>query len=198
VVAPLLLAALADTAATWRVAMVAPVIVVVVAWLVYRDVRLPDFPPRLGLSGSQGVFGQSSLPKSYWMLAALVALGTGIEFCLIYFGAELLVRSQHLSTSDGGAALSLFYAGLLVGRMVGGRLTRRPGQAGLLVLLSLAVVTSGFAVLWLVPVLVAALIGLFVAGLGVANLYPLSAALALATAPGRADIANARMQLVGG
>jgi MFS family permease len=82
--------------------------------------------------------------------------------------------------------------------MVGGRLTRRPGRAGPLVLLSLAVVTAGFVVLWLVPVLIPALMGLFVTELGVANLYPLSSALALATAPGHADMANARMQLLGG
>ncbi|MCU1491007.1 MAG: major facilitator superfamily 1 [Acidimicrobiaceae bacterium] len=124
--------------------------------------------------------------------------GIGIEFCLIYFGAELLVHSEHLSTADAGAALSAFYAGLLVGRLIGGRLTRRPGRAAPLVLASLAVVTAGFAVLWLVPVLVLALIGLLVTGVGVANLYPLSSALALATAPGHADIANARMQLLGG
>jgi MFS family permease len=193
VIGPLLLAGLGHTAATWRVAMVLPVIGLAVAWLAYRNLTFPEVAAR-----PQAIPGRRPLSTSFWMLAVLVALGIGIEFCLIYFGAELLIHSEHLSTADAGAALSLFYAGLLAGRMIGGRLTRRPGRAGPLVLVSLAVVTAGFAVLWLVPVLVPALIGLFVAGLGVANLYPLSSALALATAPGHADIANARIQLLGG
>lgn len=40
--------------------------------------------------------------------------------------------------------------------------------------------------------------GLFFCGLGVANLWPLSLALTLAAAPGNADAASARTQLVGG
>ena len=43
-----------------------------------------------------------------------------------------------------------------------------------------------------------AITGLFVCGLGIANLYPLSVALALAAAPGREDAANARTQLLSG
>jgi MFS family permease len=194
VTAPLLLAGLGHTPATWRVAMIIPVIALAVVWLAFRN---PTLPEGTALA-EEPTPNRSPLSTSFWILAVLVALGIGIEFCPIYFGAELLGHSVHLSTAAAGAALSLFFAGLLVGRMVGGRLTRRPGRAGPLVLLSLAVVTAGFVVLWLVPVLIPALMGLFVTELGVANLYPLSSALALATAPGHADMANARMQLLGG
>jgi cyanate permease len=45
---------------------------------------------------------------------------------------------------------------------------------------------------------VPAVAGLFVCGLGVANLYPLSLALTLAAAPEHGDAANARVQLLGG
>jgi MFS family permease len=193
VIAPLLLAGLVHTTATWRVAMIIPVITMAAARLVHRHLKFPEAaaPP-------ESTFDRSQLSTRFWILAILVALGIGIEFCLIYFGAELLVHDEKLSTADAAASLSLFYAGLLVGRVIGGRLTRQPGRAAPLVLLSLAVVTAGFVLLWLVPVLVPALIGLFIAGLGVANLYPLSSALALATAPGHADIANARVQFLGG
>ena len=43
-----------------------------------------------------------------------------------------------------------------------------------------------------------AIAGLFLAGAGLANLYPLSLALTLAAAPGNADAANARTSLLGG
>jgi hypothetical protein len=167
--------------------MIIPVIGLVVVWLTFHNLTLPEVTAR-----AQPSPDRSPLSESFWILAILVALGIGIEFCPIYFGAELLVHSEHLSTTAAGAALSLSYAGLLVGRVIGSRLTRSPGRAASLVLLSLAAVTAGVTVFWLVPVIVPALIGLFVTGFGVANLYPLSAALALATAPGHADIARAR------
>jgi MFS family permease len=53
-------------------------------------------------------------------------------------------------------------------------------------------------VFWLAGQPVLAIAGLFVCGLGVANLYPLSLALTLAAAPGNGDTANARIQLLGG
>ena len=43
-----------------------------------------------------------------------------------------------------------------------------------------------------------AIAGLFLCGLGIANLYPLSLALALAAAPGSSDSANGAIQLLGG
>ncbi len=51
---------------------------------------------------------------------------------------------------------------------------------------------------WLAGLPVLAIAGLFLCGLGVANLYPLSLALTLAAAAGNDDTANARTQLLGG
>ena len=64
--------------------------------------------------------------------------------------------------------------------------------------LSLGVTAAGFLLFWLAGVPVPAVAGLFVCGLGVANLYLLSLALALDAAPGRGDTVNARVQLLGG
>jgi MFS family permease len=63
---------------------------------------------------------------------------------------------------------------------------------------SLAVTTAGFGVFWLAGQPALAIAGLAVCGIGLANLYPLSLALALAAAPGNGDTANARTQLLGG
>ncbi|MDQ2725679.1 MAG: hypothetical protein M3Y36_09320 [Actinomycetota bacterium] len=57
---------------------------------------------------------------------------------------------------------------------------------------------AGFVAFWLSGQVSVALLGLFVTGVGIANLFPLSLALALAAAPGRTDAANARTQLLGG
>lgn len=74
----------------------------------------------------------------------------------------------------------------------------RPGQGAGLLWASLAVTAAGFLAFWLSRHPVIALAGLFLTGVGVANLFPLSLALTLAAAPGRTDVANARTQLLGG
>jgi MFS family permease len=63
---------------------------------------------------------------------------------------------------------------------------------------SLAVTAAGFVLFWLASLPAPAIAGLFVCGLGLANLYPLSLSLTLAAAPGHGDAANARTQLLGG
>lgn len=61
---------------------------------------------------------------------------------------------------------------------------------------TLLLTTVGFLAFWLSGQVVVATAGLFVTGLGVANLYPLTLALTLAAAPGQTDKANARTQLL--
>jgi MFS family permease len=199
VAAPLILAGLAQTAATWRVAMILPVVAVAGLWLCFRRLDLPKPSAQpTPLSDGAEAGGSTPLPRAFWMLAILVALGGAAEFCVVYFGAELLSRTVHLSSAAAGAALSLFYGGLLVGRVIGSHLTRHPGRGPRTVVMSLVLMMAGFVAFWLTGDLAVALAGLFVTGLGVANLYPLSLSLALAAAPGHTDVANAQGQLVGG
>ena len=94
--------------------------------------------------------------------------------------------------------MSGFYLGILVGRLGGTWLTRRAGRTVPLLYASLAVTTAGFLAFWLAGTPALAIAGLLLCGLGIANLYPLSLALALAAAPGNGDTANARVGLLGG
>jgi len=94
--------------------------------------------------------------------------------------------------------MSGFYLGILVGRVGGAWLIHRAGRTVPLLWASLAVTAAGFVLFWLAGLPAPAVVGLFLAGLGVANLYPLSLALTLAAAPGHGDTANARTQLLGG
>jgi MFS family permease len=93
-------------------------------------------------------------------------------------------------------ALSSNYLGVLIGRLVGARLTRRPGRSVALLNASFVITGSGFLLFWLTDQPPLAVLGLFVCGVGIANLYPLSLALTLDAAPGREDRANARTQMV--
>ena len=191
VLAPLLLGLLPGSSAGWRVAMGVPALLLGGLYLRYRHQPLPAAPagPHRG--------GRARLPLSCWLLATLVAAGIAVEFCLVYFGAELLTAAG-LRTPQAATAMTSFYLGILVGRVGGAWLTRRAGWTVPLLWASLAITAAGFLLSWLAGLLILVIAGLFLCGLGIANLYPLSLALTLAAAPGNGDIANARTQLLGG
>jgi MFS family permease len=191
VLAPLLLGLLQATPAGWRAALVLPVLALAGLYLRYRHQPLSR-PPEAHGSG-----GAARLPLACWLFAVLVAVGIAVEFCLVYFGAGLLATTG-LDTTHAATAMSSLYLGILAGRVGGAFIIRRIGGTVALLWTSLALTTAGFLVFWLVDLSVLAIIGLFVCGLGIANLYPLSVALALAAAPGQGDTANARTQLLGG
>jgi cyanate permease len=135
------------------------------------------------------------LPAAAWLFAVLTAVSSAIEFCLVYFGPQMLLGTG-LSAAAAGTALSANYLGILIGRLAGARITRRPGRSTPLLYASLALTAAGFILFWLVDRPAPAILGLFLCGAGIANLYPLSLALTLDAARGREDQANARSQVV--
>jgi fucose permease len=92
--------------------------------------------------------------------------------------------------------VSVFLMAMLGGRFVGSRLARRFSSAALL-LGAVLLLLLGFPLFWLAPAVPLNVAGLLIAGLGVANLFPMAITLALATAPEQADLASARALLAG-
>jgi MFS family permease len=191
VLAPLVLGALAAGPVGWRAAFAVPVVVLAGLYLYFRREPLPAASRRAHEAGG------GRLPTACWLFAALTAGGIAVEFCLVYFGTEMLVGTG-LSTAVAATALSSNFLGILVGRLAAAVLTRRPGRAVPLLYASLAVTAAGFLLFWLTDDSAVAVVGLFVCGVGIANLYPLSVALTLDAAGGHEDRANARTQLLGG
>jgi MFS family permease len=191
VLAPLTLGALAAGPLGWRAAFALPVLGLAGLHLRYRRQPLPT-PMTQRLTRPQG-----RLPLASRLFAGLVAASMAVEFCLVYFGAEQL-RALGLSPTTAATAMSSHYLGLLLGRVGGAVATRRPGRTVALLYTSLAVTAGGFLLFWLTALPAVAALGLLLAGLGIANLYPLALALALEAAPGREDQANSLGQLLGG
>ncbi len=190
VVVPALLGVLTGTAAGWRTALLVPVLALAVLFVLLRHTA---FPAR-----STPTSAARRLPRGFWGPCLLVALAVGIEFAVIFYGVALLHISVGLSTGAASIVLSLFVAGELAGRLVGARLTRRPGRAERVIGFALVVAMAGFLALWLGHVAVLSAIALFVTGLGVGNLYPLSLAMALGAGGGKTDQAMARTQVAVG
>ncbi|MCG5466819.1 MFS transporter [Micromonospora sp. NPDC053740] len=189
VFAPLILGLLAASAVGWRATFALPAAVLLVLYLRYRRQPLPAVPQPATAAGAGG------LPVACWLFAVLTAVSSAIEFCLVYFGPQLLIHAG-MSAAAASTALSSNYLGILIGRLLGARLTRRPGRSVALLYASLAITGPSFVLFWLTDQPVLAVLGLFLCGVGIANLYPLSLALTLGAAGGHEDRANARSQLI--
>jgi MFS family permease len=99
VLAPLLLGLFQDTPAGWRVALAPPALLLAGLYLRYRRQPLPAAtPPRPGAG---------RLPLACWLLAGMTAAGIAVEFCPVYFGAELLT-STGLRAAQAATAMSGF------------------------------------------------------------------------------------------
>jgi predicted MFS family arabinose efflux permease len=190
VLAPLLLGWLANGPLGWRAMMFVPVLVIFLLGLCFRRDELPHSATSrtAAMSG-----GQMSL--RVWLLCVLVGLVVGVEFCLVFYGAQLLHTMTGMDTVTAATAMALFFAAELVGRVVGSGLTRRPRRSRDLLTYALLVSLAGMLPLWLSHTPAVSLIGLALAGLGIANLFPLALTLAVTASDGLTDKAAARSQL---
>ncbi|WP_378742252.1 MFS transporter [Nocardia brasiliensis] len=193
VLAPLVLGWLAHGPLGWRAAMLVPVLALAVLRLLLGSQQLSG---QAKVGSGTGVTGK--LPRLCMVRCVLVSVVVGLEFCVVFYGAQLLPTTTGISTVEAATAMALFYVGELVGRVVGSGLTRRPGRTVPMLTCSLALTAVGVLGIWLVGTPWVALAALAVAGLGVANLFPLSLALAVAASGGQTDRAAARSQLLVG
>jgi MFS family permease len=189
VFAPLILGVLAATVFTWRATFALPAVVLVVLYVRYRHQPLPARAD----DQAGGQAGRLSL--TCWLLVFLTAISSAIEFCLVYFGPQMLIHDGWTAAA-ASAAMSSNLLGILAGRLLGALLTRQPGRSVSLLYISLALTLASVVLFWLVAQPVAAVVALFLAGVGIANLYPLGLSLTLEAAHGQEDRANARSQLV--
>lgn len=190
VVAPLVLGGLSGSRVGWRAGLAVPVLLLAAVSWRRRGQQLPTPERASGLGGR--------LPPGFWTPAVLVAVVVGVEFCVVFYGADLLHVSTGLALARAGTAIAAFYLGELTGRAAGSLLAGNPDRTPAMLVGSLALTAGGFAAFWLSGHALVGVVGLFVTGLGVANLYPLALSLTIATAPGRADDATARVQLLVG
>lgn len=138
------------------------------------------------------------LPRSYWLAWAFLVAAISVEFSFVFWGATLVERRAQVTIPEATAIGALFLGGMFVGRLglslgIGaGHDTRRNAAVGLV----LAAV--GASLVWVSTAAAVSGIALFIAGLGVATLYPLGVGAALAGAPGQLALAGNRLTLATG
>jgi fucose permease len=124
-------------------------------------------------------------------------LVSSVEWCMAYWGADFLASVVGVDRALAATAMTLFFVAMAGGRFIGSRLARRYPSTTLL-LAAIMIALAGFLVFWLGTAPAVSLVGLFVAGLGIANFYPLTVAVATGVAPHLVDQATARLALAGG
>lgn len=140
---------------------------------------------------------RARIPRGYWRWWCLIVLVVGVEFSIVFWAADFLQEEAGVGRGVASVALGLFVAGMATGRFIGGRLAVARDARRLLVG-ALALTCVGFAGFWSTSEASVSVVGLAVTGLGVALLYPLSVSLAMASAPGLAEVASIRASLAGG
>ena len=195
VAAPLLVGAFAASGLGWRAAIAPPVSALLLLAAISSS-RTPA--PTPGVPEGKPVEQPPRLPARYWAFWGLLALGISAEWCIGYWGADFLSSGTGLSRPGAATALTVFFAAMLTGRVLGSRLARRL-QPTVLLSGTLCLALAGFPLLWLSGEAVPAVAGLFATGLGIGSVYPLGVSAALAAAaPRGTDAAAARLAVAGG
>jgi fucose permease len=169
--------------ASWRVALLASLVVPALAWWSNRHLAIDAPPP--------SPMAQGRLPGLFWIAAVMLFCTTAAEWCITAWGATFVEDAAEVSTDTAVALMAGYFGGVLAGRTLGSRLARRYDPARLLAF-ALAVAAAGFAILWPSTAPALALVGLSLIGIGLGNLFPMGVSVAVALAPDRAVLASGR------
>jgi MFS family permease len=178
---------------SWRLALGTALVGLVVIAFVLKGTQVAENGPV-----EQGVaVNRKGLPGLFWACWLVVVLVVAVEWCLIFWSADYLEKVVGLARVDAVGIVSVFFLAMLVGRMGGSVLSRRYKTVSIL-LLALALTAAGFPLFWLGTQPGINIGGLFIAGIGVANLFPLAMSAAIGLASDQVNQASSRVTLGSG
>jgi MFS family permease len=176
---PLLIGALAATAATWRLAFAIGTVTAVLAAVGVLGADVPA--PQAAASQRRG--GTRAQPTLV-IIFAIVAL----EFALSFWLASYLNDDVGVARNTAVAMVSGLYASNLLGRLAASRLARTQSPEQVLVI-ALGSVILGLPFLLAATSATAAVAGIVLAGAGIGALFPLTSSLHIQASGRAADSA---------
>ncbi len=174
---------------SWRFAIYAGIAIwgLVFIWTRSR-ISLPNVH-KADLVMSSSTPKHSKLPRAFWAYVVVVFFAVAIEWCVIFWASTYMETVVGFSKEAAASSVALFTVGQFIGRAAGSWLTRR-FPSGNLILIAAAIVLVGFPMFWLGRAPVVNALGLFICGLGVANLFPLTLSLTSAVGMNNPDAAS--------
>lgn len=191
--APLLVGWFAQWLGQWRFALGIMALVPVFMFLGLRN----DNAPATGSVKDTSTLPSKTLPRLFWLYWVAIFLSVAVEFCMVFWSADYLEQVLGIGKAGAAQAVGLFLAAMILGRLIGSRLVQRFSTHSV-VSTSMLIAGLGFLLFWRTETVLLGLSGLFLTGLGVANLYPLLLSLAIGAANGNTDQAGARATLASG
>ena len=137
------------------------------------------------------------LPFSIWLYWMTLFLVVAVEMAIVVWAADFLANIAGLGRTNAALAFGAFPAAMLIGRFLGSRFTQR-WPTEVLLPATLALTMIGFPIFWLARSPIFNVLGLFIAGLGIANQYPLTLSMAVGAAADQSNAASARASLAVG
>ena len=137
------------------------------------------------------------LPRRYWIFWLGIFFSVAIEYCMISWCADYLEKVVGLPKAAAAQALTVFLAGIIIGRVIGSRLLLR-FTSYQVVTASLLLCAAGFVLYWSAGAAGLVIAGLFITGVGVACQFPLNLSLALGASGGNTVQASAGATLASG
>lgn len=200
---PLLMGGFESYGLGWRGAILGIVGGLILVYLVSFREPLPTSPQNSHeplhhpAENRQVSLTQPPLPSRFWAYCVVIGLCVGTEWSIIFWAADFLEQAIGLSKINAASLMSLFFGAVMLGRVIGSYASRFMPSNRLLII-TIGIVLVGFPLFWLAPFAWLNVTGLFVLGLGTANLFPLSMSIALSLAPQQVDTASARVVMSAG
>ena len=191
--APLLVGWFAQWLGQWRFALG---IMALIPIFMFAGLGKASAPAAASVHATS-TLSSKSLPRLFWVYWVALFLGVAVEFCMVFWSADYLEQVLGIGKASAAQAVSLFLAAMILGRLIGSRLVQRFSTRSV-VSISILIAGLGFLLFWRTETVFLGLSGLFLTGLGVANLYPLLLSLAIGAANGNTDQAGARATLASG
>jgi predicted MFS family arabinose efflux permease len=192
ILGPLAIGIGAATFLGWRAGMWA-VVIALVAIEIWRGRDVDTFGTK-GLAAHEDAPGK--LPRRVLWSLGLIMCFLGTEFCLTFWGADLLRERCGFGAAAAAASLGSIAGGMLIGRLVGARLALVMSTERLLkgsILFALA----SFALAWTFTWWPIVVFGLFLTGVGIGVDWPLGVARAVRASGGMTDRASASSSIAG-
>jgi fucose permease len=190
--APLVVGFGATTVVTWRIAVLLAGALWLAIFVASHNMTLPTTQ-----TTHADTTAQKQLPRLFWWYWVVMFLCVALEWVIFFWAADFLEKIVGLSTEAASSILSVFLVAIIIGRIIGSRLAYRFAPQHLL-WLAIGLISLGFPFFWLGQAQWVNIGGLFVVGLGIANLFPMGLSIASKVGESASDLASSRVSLAAG